>query len=164
MGNEVWVEIEGHEHYQISNRGRVMNERGHILKPRQSHRDRPPRVALYSDGHRTDAQIHVLVARHFLSTYRAHTLIGFKDGDITNCLPSNLFMLGTPYRRRKLLRNGRYSQRVRNVTRGLVFTNAFEAAEYIRGDPSSVYKVLRGERLTHKGCIFESVDDDYEEY
>lgn len=164
MSNEFWVEITGFEHYQISNHGRVRNSRGHILRPKQADPSRPYRVALYDgQGGRFDKSIHVMMAEYFLFDYKAHTQVGFKDGDVTNHMPSNLFMMGCAGRPRYLSADRNYNGMVRNVTLSLVFTNAYEAAEYIQGDASSVYKVLRGDRKHHKGYIFEYVTDkDYD--
>jgi hypothetical protein len=47
------------------------------------------------------------------------------------------------------------TRRVRIVETNMVFLTVESCARYIGGDISSIYRVLRGERISHKGYSFE---------
>jgi len=48
-----------------------------------------------------------------------------------------------------------HSRRVKIIETGQVFLTVESCARYIGGDVSSIYRVLRGERISHKGLTFQ---------
>jgi hypothetical protein len=62
--NEEWRPVEGYEHYQVSNLGRIRSARG-ILKS-SIHASGYTRVGLFKDGVQKKKFLHVLVAAAFL--------------------------------------------------------------------------------------------------
>lgn len=158
--DEVWVPIAEFEHYLVSNLGRIFStKRDKILrgvKDALGH----PRIAL-SDGVRTTTRyISHIVCEAFYADYRPRMRIKHIDGDILNVELNNLQLLG-PYRnevskRALVIRGG---TPVRVVETGEVFRNAYAAARSLRTDASSIYKCLRGDRLSHLGYSFKYEED-----
>ena len=54
------------------------------------------------------------------------------------------------------------ARKVRIVETGDIFLTVENCAKYIGGDPSSIYRVLRGERISHKGLTFEYYYEEYD--
>ncbi len=160
MTDEIWAEVEGFPNYAVSNHGRVMNvQTNYILRPRDnsygySH------VGLRRDGRTYDLYVHQLVAKAFITGYRKGVRVKHAEENSDNRVNNLRFQkgvrLGTLVRRPKPAR----SRRVKIVETGMVFLTVESCANYIDGDASSIYRVLRGERISHKGFTFDYV---YEE-
>jgi len=52
-----------------------------------------------------------------------------------------------------------YFRRILVKELGKVFTSVQECADHIGGDPSSIYRVLRGERQSHLGYTFLYIEE-----
>lgn len=156
MIEEVWAEIEGYPDYAVSNHGRVRNVRlGNELQPRVNSYGYV-RVSLRRDGETHDHYVHHLVARAFVTGYYPGVRIEHHDDNNSNNYIENLRFLngrglGTLVRHipRPIHR------KVQIVETGMVFRNVEDCARYLGGDPSSIYRVLRGERRSHKGYTYQ---------
>ena len=89
LENEVWknVTIEGYEHYQVSDKGRIRNN-GRIR--RLSLIDEYRRIALFNDGKILATGIHRLVAVVFVPNPDGKPYVNHKDGDKSNNRMDNL--------------------------------------------------------------------------
>lgn len=164
MLDEVWMEIEGYPNYAINNYGDVVN-----IKTDKMLRQRPNdngylRVALSHEGQVQDFYIHQLVAYTFFAAFEPGDQIAWVNGDITDNRPSNLrlkrksqmaILDGMPARPQ---RQGSWGKRVKILETGEIFRTVRECAKHIKGDYSSIYSCLRGERKKHRGFTFEYFD------
>lgn len=157
---ERWAQIDGFPGYAVSSHGRVMN-----LKFNRELTPRPNsygglRVVLYRDRERHDRYVHHLVAEAFVTEYRQGIQVKHYDSNKSN---NDVYNLRFPRGRRmgQLVRNPPIPQarRVRIIESGLIFRTVEDCARYIEGDASSIYRVLRGDRLSHKGHTFEYVEE-----
>ena len=161
MDNEVWAEVEDFPDYAVSTHGRVMNVHTNlVLKPRNNSYGYS-RVALRKDGRSHDIYVHHLVAKAFITGYHEGVQIRHEHDNSDNHVNNLRFRRGA--RMGTLVRNPRRARtrRVRIVETGEVFLTVENLAKYIQGDASSIYRVLRGERISHKGLTFEYA---YEEH
>lgn len=154
--HELWAHISGFPNYAVSNYGNVKNVRiGNQLSPRTDSYGYL-RVVLRRDGKSYSKLVHRLVAQAFVTGYREDRTIKHHDGDNGNNIVDNL-----RFRANKGLgvfimpKEDVAVRRVRIVETGHVFRTVRECARHIDGDPSSIYKVLRGERPSHKEFTFE---------
>lgn len=162
MPDEVWVEVEGYPGYAVSNRGRVMNcHTNYILRPRDNSYGYS-RVALRRDGRTHDVYVHHLVAKAFITGYHDGVQIRHEHDNSDNHVNNLRFRRGA--RMGTLVRNPRRARtrRVKIVETGEVFLTVENLAKYIQGDASSIYRVLRGERISHKGLTFEYAYEEHE--
>lgn len=154
--NEIWAPIKNYPDYAVSNYGRVFN-----LTHDREVKGRPSpygglRVSLSRGGEVTDFYIHHLVAQAFMSGWRPTIHISHRDGDKTNNYHLNL-----KFGNNRGLGQYRHDQpdvhyrRVMIVETGEVFRTVRDCARYLKTQPSSIYKVLRGERDTHLGYTFK---------
>jgi hypothetical protein len=158
---ERWAQIEGFPDYAVSSHGRVLSLRyNQELKPRPNSYG-GLRVVLYRDKERFDCYVHHLVAAAFITEYSPGTQVRHRDDNKNN---NNVYNLRFPLGRRMgtLVRNppNPAIRRLRIVESGLTFRTVEDCARYIGGDPSSIYRVLRGDRLSHKGYTFEYVVEE----
>ena len=153
---EIWAPIDDFPDYAVSNYGQVRNIRlDHILKPRYNSYGYA-RVMLRRDGLSYDCLVHRLVAEAFITGYHEAAQVRHYDEDNGNNFVNNL-------RFRRGVRMGQYrkehppveTRRVRVAETNQIFRTAGDAAEALGTDPSSIYKVLRGERRSHLGYTFE---------
>lgn len=155
MPEEKWAEVEGFPNYAVSNLGRVMNVHTNaILRPRDNSYGYS-RVALRRDGKTYDRYVHHLVAKAFIMEYKAGTQIKHAQDNSDNHVMNLRFKKGKrlgPLNRNHTRTKAR---RIRIVETEQVFLTVESCAEYIDGDVSSIYRVLRGERHSHKGLTFE---------
>ena len=56
-------------------------------------------------------------------------------------------------------KRGGWARKVRVIETGEVFDSAIACADSINGDYSHIYKVIKGERKSHKGLTFEYIPD-----
>lgn len=155
MENEKWAEVEGFSDYAVSTHGRVMNVRTNtLLRPRNNSYGYT-RVGLRREGRTHDIYVHHLVAKAFISGYVDGVQILHVHDNSDNHVANLRFRKGQ--RLGVLNRNPTpaQSRRIKIVETGQVFLTVEKCAKYIEGDASSIYRVLRGERISHKGLTFE---------
>lgn len=161
MIEEKWAAIEGFPDYAVSNHGRVKNvKHDTILSPRPNSYGHQ-RVALYRDKKPYDLYIHRLVAKAFIDGFHPDLRIRHRDLDKTNSHVYNLrFKEGQ--RMGQLVKEPEAPRlrRVKVNELGIVFRTVADCANYIGGFPSSIYRVLRGERPSHLGYTFEYVESN----
>lgn len=156
---ETWAPVEGFPDYAVSNYGEVMNARlGHILHPRMNSYGHF-RVTLRADGRSVDFYVHRLVAATFAGGFTPHCHVYPVDGDWGNAEITNLRIkgrgLGTYKKNQPEVRR----RVVRIVETGETFNTVVACADHIGADPSTVYKVLKGHRESHKGYSFEYAEE-----
>jgi hypothetical protein len=152
---ERWAEVAGFPDYAVSTHGRVMNVRtNQVLQPRNNSYGYT-RVGLRREGRTHDIYVHHLVAAAFITGYRRGVQIRHVEDNGNNHVMNLRFSrgvrLGTLSKHPPKAR----SRRVRIVETGMLFLSVENCANYIGGDASSIYRVLRGERISHKGYTFE---------
>lgn len=151
---EEWAQIEGFPDYAISNLGRVMSLRyDRELTPRPNSYGYN-RIVLYRDRERYDLYIHHLVAAAFTTGYTPGTRVKHIQDNSDDNVRNLKFARGV--RVGQLVRNppAPIARHVQIVETGEVFRTVEDCASYLGGDPSSIYRVLRGERRSHKGYTF----------
>lgn len=153
---EVWAEIDGFPDYAVSSLGNVKSLRYDRLLGHRPNSYGQHRVALYRDGQRYDVYIHHLVAAAFTTGFAPGVRVKHHDADKGNNDVYNLrFAKGKGLGQLiKTPPKAKY-RRVKIVENGLIFRTIEDCARYLGGDSSSIYRVLRGERDTHKGYTFE---------
>lgn len=157
---EVWAEVLDFPDYEVSNYGYIRNIRlGHDLRPNADSYGYQ-RVTLSRDGISHYRYLHQLIAQAFLTGWEQSVRIIHLDGDRNNNHILNLRFQGGR-RLGRLVRNPKPGvvRRVKNVQLNIMHRNAKDAAKYIGGDLSTVYKVLRGERPSHMGYTFVFVEE-----
>lgn len=160
MTEEQWAEVADFPNYAVSSLGRVMNIRTNaILRPRDNSYGYS-RVALRRDGKTFDVYVHHLVAKAFIKEYRDGTHIRHLRENSDNGVMNLGFKKGKRMGQLNRYPRRTRARRVRIIETDEVFLTVENLAKYIDGDPSSIYRVLRGERYSHKGMTFEYV---YEE-
>jgi hypothetical protein len=155
MDDEVWAGIEDFPDYAVSTYGKVMNVHTNaVLRPRNNSYGYT-RVALRKDGKTHDIYVHHLVAKAFITGYHEGVQIRHVKDNSNNHVTNLRFRRGA--RLGTLARNPRKAKtrRVKIVETNMVFMTVESCARYISGDVSSIYRVLRGERISHKGFSFE---------
>lgn len=158
---ERWAVIAGFEDYAVSTHGRVKNVRyDSLLSPRANSYGKL-RVVLYRNGERHDLYVHRLVSEAFMNAYQPHVRVQHRDKDGRN---NNVHNLKFPegYRMGHLVRNPARPviTRVKINETGEVFRTVEDCARYLGGDPSSIYRVLKGQRMTHKGFTFSLIEEE----
>lgn len=152
---EIWAEVKDFPLYAISNFGRVMNLESHrILSPRENSYGYG-RVALRKDGRTYERYVHRLVAEAFVTGYRRYVKVTRALPERGNHIDNLRFKKGVRMGRAITNPRAPRMRKVLIVEMGKVFTSVERAAEYIDGDPSMVYSVLRGDRPRHKGYTFK---------
>lgn len=155
MAEEKWAGIREFPGYAVSNLGRVKNTRTHtVLTPRDNSYGYS-RVALRKDGKTHEVYVHKLVAQAFISGWKPGIRIRHQHDNNDNRVRNLRFSQGV--RMGALVREPRkaISRRIRIVETGDSFASIEALARYIEGDVSSIYRVLRGDRSSHKGLTFE---------
>lgn len=157
MSEERWATIGEFPNYAVSDHGRVMNLKTHsILRPRDNSYGYV-RVALRRDGKTFERYVHQLVAAAFISGYEPGVEVRHVEENGDNSVLNLRFRKGA--RMGMLVRHPRKAllRKVRIIETGEVFATVEQLARYISGDTSSIYRVLREERPSHKGYSFEYV-------
>ena len=155
MPAEVWAEVEDFPDYAVSTDGRVMNRHTNlILRPRNNSYGYT-RVALRRDGETHDVYVHHLVAKAFITGYFPGVQIRHAKDNSDNSVRNLRFRRGIRMGNLNKRPRKTQSRRVKIVETGEVFLTVENCARYIEGDASSIYRVLRGERISHKGFTFE---------
>jgi hypothetical protein len=160
MIEEQWAVIEGFPDYAVSNLGQVKSLRfDKILKPRINGYGHH-RVVLYHEGKPHDIAVHRLVAATFIGGFSSDLSVKPRDGDHSNLSVMNLrFRQGQ--RMGTLNRNISEPavRRLMIVETNEIFDSVSQCAEHFGGDPSAIYRVLRGERPHHLGFTFQYVKE-----
>ena len=119
------------------------------------------RVSLSREGEVRQKYVHQLVAIAFLTEFSGGEQIVHVNGDPTNSAVNNLYLRkrDVPLSRRLNVDREDWGRRVRVVDTGEVFMSVRACADYIRGDYSTIYRCLRGQRKTHRGYTFEYVEE-----
>lgn len=162
--NEFWVAIDGFEHYEISNHGRVFNNKTRRFVQHSPNSDTEVhRVSLYSDGERRQFTIPTLLGLHFFEGFKLGMHVYNVDGDHSNTHVSN-FYVNTPsavpvgdYTEKDIC-SRRPGRPVRVIEWDRVYKNVPMLTDAIDGHRASIYRVLRGERQSHRGLSFEWAD------
>ena len=157
---ELWAEVKDFPDYAVSNHGYIRNVRlGHDLRPNVDSYGYL-RVTLSRDGESHYRYLHQIVAQAFLTGWVDGVKVKHKDEDRSNNHVTNLRFLGGKRLGHlvKAPKQPLYRQ-VKNVQLNTTHRNARDAAKYIEGDVSAVYKVLRGERISHMGCQFVYLEE-----
>ncbi len=89
--DEVFVPIGGIVGYSVSNHGNVRNDKTGLLR-KPSSDSKGLKMNLRHNGKSVNFYIHRLVAMNFLDDFKHGFVIGFKNGDSTDCHYSNLEM------------------------------------------------------------------------
>lgn len=159
--NEIWMNINGYEDYQISNYGRVKslkNGKERMLSPRLR-RDGYLDVNLWENGKQKFYQVHRLVAEYFVPGYQEGYVVNHIDEDKTNNVASNLEWIsqrqntihGTAIERRVCTYHSNRNKTVYCTELDMTFKTQAEAARYFGVTGPTIYKVLAGIRNTVKG-------------
>lgn len=155
MTGEVWAAVEEYPDYAVSTHGRVMNVHTNVMLRPRNNSYGYTRVGLRKDGRTHDIYVHHLVAKAFITGYHEGVQIRHvhdnSDNHVTNLRFRRGVRLGTLAKNPKKAK----ARRVKIVETGMVFLTVESCANYISGDTSSIYRVLRGERISHKGFTFE---------
>lgn len=156
MEEEVWLEIPMFNDYMVSNFGNVYSMRmGELLRPK-THRRGYLRVVLRSRYEIKEYYVHHLVAMCFFADYREGMQIKHLDDNLSNNHILNLM----PIKRRRRQRDRPEFERglrVRIVETGDIFNSVYACARHVDGDPSTIYKCLRGDRINHMGFQYEYI-------
>ncbi len=86
---EKWKRVKGFPNYEVSNTGKVRNERGALLHAYHNSNGYL-RVQLFSGGEGKRVFIHRLVAEHFIDNPRGVACVNHIDNDCTNNNVDNL--------------------------------------------------------------------------
>ena len=101
---ETWKNVKYLDGYKISNHGRLRHG-DTILKPGKDINGTLTVTAIHKDGYRTHVRIARLVGEAFSSTYRPDLRPVYRNGDRSDCRPSNIQWVpihkvtGAPYSR-----------------------------------------------------------------
>ncbi|QCG77558.1 HNH endonuclease [Microbacterium phage DizzyRudy] len=159
---EVWAEVAGFPDYAVSTHGRVRNVRTHaVLRPRNNSYGYT-RVGLRKDGKTHDLYVHHLVAKAFITGYYPGVQIRHANDNSDNSANNLRFRRGVRMGRLRSQPQRARARKVRIIETGEVFLTVENCAKYIGGDVSSIYRVLRGERVSHKGLSFEYYYEEYD--
>lgn len=151
--------IDGYPDYAISDHGRVLSLRYNSLLAPRINSYGNHRVVLYKDKVPHDFYVHHLVAFAFTTGYSAGMRVRHEDDDNGNNALTNLrfYRRGMGQLKTPDAPRGR---RVRIIESGMVFRTVEDCARYLGGDTSSIYRVLKGQRLSHKGHTFDYLEVD----
>lgn len=155
MTEEVWAAVDDFPDYAVSTHGRVIN-----LRTNKTLKARPnfygyTHVALRRDGRSFEVYVHHLVAKAFITGYREGVQIRHEEDNGDNHVNNLRFRRGARMGTVNKRPARAVSRRVKIIETGDIFLTVENLARYIEGDASSVYRVLRGERVSHKGLTFE---------
>lgn len=91
--DELWVTLEGLETYNISNYGRIVNDRTGKEVKNWIDAEGHLRARIYRRGKRYSIYVHLLVARTFFLRYRSGVGVGFINGRKADCSVANLTLI-----------------------------------------------------------------------
>jgi hypothetical protein len=144
----------------VQNRGRMMRVKGTVLKP--SENDWGYKIVnLYKDGKQHGKQVHRLVAEAFIYPFSGEQ-VNHIDGNKYNNSVENLEWCSGSENMEHAYKNGLHSKAtpVRIVELDTVFPSISEAARYVDGKVSGIWRCLSGRNKTHRGYHFEPYKED----
>lgn len=164
---EEWrnLKVEGFEHYQVSNYGRIRNgESGRLRKPKDNGRGYC-QVALKRYGQQRYVYIHREVARAFLPDFAEELQVNHIDKDKTHNYVSNLAMVtdnqNKAWSRKEYIEGhlkvqGKIVQ-VYDLDGNLVFEHLglWDLCRKYHLDPRSIQRNIIGRKKTYHGLIFK---------
>lgn len=158
MAKEIWKEVEDDPDYMVSNLGRVYSA---VSDRFLSIYTSSTGLSRFQTRHRKHYTLHKEVARAFLPGYHDRAKVVFVDGDPKNCAVVNLKIIPQLSTRNIIPRQNRpRGLKVRIVETGQVFDTVRDAADFVNGDYSTIYQVLKNKRYTHQGYSYEWVRDE----
>jgi hypothetical protein len=117
------------------------------------------RVSLSNEGIVRDHYVHQLVAKCFFGRFEEGEQMNWVNGDITDNFVGNLRLRKASRQAildRAPVRDSRaWGKRVRIPETGAIYRTVRDCADHIRGDYSTIYACLRGDRKSHRGYTFE---------
>lgn len=160
---EQWLPISDFPKYEVSNTGRIRNERtGKILKPGKNPKGYSI-VCLHKDNAQHTRKVHRLVADAFCDNSQRADQVNHKDGDKNNNHSSNLeWCTGSDnilHAYSSGLRKPPHTKKVKVVETGETFDSMSDCARHIDGTVSGIYDCLTGRQSTHRGYHFEWMED-----
>ena len=91
MLDEQWVPIAGFPNYEVSNYGRIVNvTTGVDLRQHADKKSGVLRVTLYNEGRKKNVQVARIVLEGFFLNYHKDSVVGYENGDVTDCSVLNL--------------------------------------------------------------------------
>lgn len=167
-GDEEWRMVRGYPDYAISNKGNLLDMLANRpIRPTfvgSSERAYARITTPYQGDPYVRVRIEDLVAQAFIFNGRWKLYpVRHKNGDFKDNRVENLMVLdhdgGPP--KGPLRGKGRdWGRRVMINETGEAFTSVRACAEHIKGDYSSIYAVLRGERQSHMGLTFRILSEE----
>lgn len=160
---EVFRPVADFPMYEVSNLSTVVNVKtGSYLRHRRS--GAYYKVALYNEYGRRDYFVHRLVWEAFNPDTERHRQVKHHDNDTSNNILENLYLANHKVRNEKLPEETlglafKTRGRVRIIETGEEFPSIRMAGRAIRGEYSSIYACLRGERANHLGYTFEWIEE-----
>lgn len=160
--NEYWAEVPGFPDYIVSTYGKLYNQRLNRRIYGNLADNGCIRIDLYNGVDVSvpkPSTLHGAVASAFLPDYKPRLPIIHLDGDRTNNRVSNLSMGLPPTRRFDILESSyKRGKEVIIVDTEEVYPSVPALADALGAPPSSIYKVLNGERGRYRGLKFEYLD------
>lgn len=170
---EIWKTIEGYENlYEISNLGRIKNNKGYIMKQKPS-KDGYVRILLFKDGHYKGKYVHILVAKAFIPNPENKSEVNHIDANKSNNKADNLeWVTRTENHYHAVKMNlkpicptlGKYGgenpcskpvyQYDLNGNLIKKWKSRLDAADYYSYSPNSISRCVNGHRKTYKGFIW----------
>lgn len=170
----IWKPVVGFEGlYEVSNTGivkslfRTVKSKGgkkvvteKILKPRLNEWGYEG-VSLCKNGKQCDKLVHRLVAEVFISPFGGNQ-VNHIDGNKRNNRVENLEWCTGSGNMKHAYKNGLHTKvrAVRAVELNMVFPSISEAARYVDGKASGIWRCLSGRNKTHRGYHFEPYKED----
>ena len=158
MIDEQWAEIEGYPDYAVSNYGEVKSLRFNRLLTPRGNSYSLLRVTLYKDRVAREFYVHHLVAAAFIDGYVPGRQVRHRKENNNNHVYNLKFPEGVRLGRLNSEVPEPKFRRVLVVESGLTFHSIQDCAEHLGANPSSIYRVLRGERPHHLGYTFRYVE------
>jgi hypothetical protein len=99
------------------------------------------------------------VAQYFLPGYRPGLLVGHENEDLADNAVWNLYLKNEPANNEDYTPAPSRGRKVEIVETGQVFLSGRNAARYVGGDYSNVYKALKDPSKTHRGYHYRFKED-----
>jgi len=161
--NEVWITINEFPKYEISNFGRVKNNKNRILKI-GTHRDGYKQVCLRKNKKTYTRKIHRFVAQAFIPNPNNLPQVNHIDEDKTNNMVDNLEWVTVKennlYGARAYKASQSCSKPIKVIYRDGTYENWESAtifAKEFKLNRDSIYNAIRNHRTTRNGLVIEYV-------
>ena len=91
MLDEQWVPITGFPNYEVCNYGSIVNvTTGVDIRQHADKKSGVLRVTLYNEGRKKNVQVARIVLEGFFLNYHKDSVVGYENGDVTDCSVLNL--------------------------------------------------------------------------